>query len=145
MIVHCNHWSFQLNAFSIIFMHRYCHEKDIGLLVAVVCWLNWQIILLDFEIRAHCNLPCKCLGSRLMTCMLFVFQGPIIPGAHSIERCLIEEQLHIIIYSNFLERKDWYGIYFLFFCFILLCTVIIRVYFTRCSFYWTVPHCRRAA
>jgi nuclear cap-binding protein subunit 1 len=34
------------------------------------------------------------------------FQGPILPGAHSIERFLIEEHLHQIIESHHLERKD---------------------------------------
>uniref|UniRef100_T1GAL0 Nuclear cap-binding protein subunit 1 n=1 Tax=Megaselia scalaris TaxID=36166 RepID=T1GAL0_MEGSC len=32
--------------------------------------------------------------------------GPNLPGAHSIERFLIEEHLHHIIYSHHLERKD---------------------------------------
>lgn len=32
--------------------------------------------------------------------------GPILPGAHSIERFLIEEHLHSIIESHHLERKD---------------------------------------
>lgn len=32
--------------------------------------------------------------------------GPNLPGAHSIERFLIEEHLHHIIYSHNLERKD---------------------------------------
>ena len=32
--------------------------------------------------------------------------GPILPGAHSIERFLIEEHLHTIIDVNILERKD---------------------------------------
>ena len=41
-------------------------------------------------------------------CLIYLIQGPILPGAHSIERYLIEEQLYIIVYSNFLERKDWY-------------------------------------
>lgn len=35
---------------------------------------------------------------------------------HAIERYLIEEQLHIIVYSNFLERKDWYGFRFVCIC-----------------------------
>ncbi|XP_065337734.1 nuclear cap-binding protein subunit 1 [Cloeon dipterum] len=33
-------------------------------------------------------------------------EGPILPGAHSIERFLIEEHLHQIIESHHLERKD---------------------------------------
>ena len=40
--------------------------------------------------------------------LIYLIQGPVLPGAHSIERYLIEEQLYIIVYSNFLERKDWY-------------------------------------
>ncbi|CAG2056149.1 unnamed protein product [Timema podura] len=34
-------------------------------------------------------------------------EGPILPGAHSIERFLIEEHLHQIIEMHHLERKDW--------------------------------------
>ena len=37
-----------------------------------------------------------------------VFQGPILPGQHSIERYLIEEQLKHILQANRIERKDWY-------------------------------------
>ncbi|XP_064607939.1 nuclear cap-binding protein subunit 1-like [Liolophura sinensis] len=33
-------------------------------------------------------------------------EGPVLPGAHAIERYLIEEQLHRIIHTNHLERKD---------------------------------------
>ena len=36
------------------------------------------------------------------------FQGPILPGQHSIERYLIEEQLKHILQANRIERKDWY-------------------------------------
>jgi nuclear cap-binding protein subunit 1 len=39
--------------------------------------------------------------------MFFSIQGPILPGAHSIERFLIEEHLHQIIEMHHLERKDW--------------------------------------
>ena len=35
-------------------------------------------------------------------------EGPILPGQHSIERYLIEEQLKHILQANHLERKDWY-------------------------------------
>ncbi|KAJ4451771.1 Component of the cap-binding complex (CBC) [Periplaneta americana] len=34
-------------------------------------------------------------------------EGPILPGAHSVERFLIEEHLHQIIEMHHLERKDW--------------------------------------
>lgn len=34
-------------------------------------------------------------------------QGPILPGAHSIERYLIEEHLHQIIELYHYERKEW--------------------------------------
>lgn len=34
-------------------------------------------------------------------------EGPILPGAHSIERFLIEEHLHQIIEMHHLERKEW--------------------------------------
>lgn len=33
--------------------------------------------------------------------------GPVLPGAHSIERYLIEEHLHNIIKEYHLERKQW--------------------------------------
>ena len=36
-----------------------------------------------------------------------LFQGPILPGQHSIERYLIEEQLKHILQANHVERKDW--------------------------------------
>lgn len=36
-----------------------------------------------------------------------LMQEPVLPGAHSIERYLIEEQLHKIIHKHHLERKDW--------------------------------------
>ena len=34
-------------------------------------------------------------------------EGPVLPGAHSIERYLIEEHLHNIIKEFHLERKHW--------------------------------------
>lgn len=34
-------------------------------------------------------------------------QGPILPGAHAIERYLIEEHLHQIIELYHYERKEW--------------------------------------
>ena len=34
-------------------------------------------------------------------------EGPVLPGAHSIERYLIEEHLHNIIKEYHLERKQW--------------------------------------
>ena len=39
---------------------------------------------------------------------VYAFQGPILPGQHSIERYLIEEQLKHILQANRIERKDWY-------------------------------------
>ena len=33
--------------------------------------------------------------------------GPVLPGAHSIERYLIEEHLHNIIKEFHTERKQW--------------------------------------
>ncbi|XP_064620133.1 nuclear cap-binding protein subunit 1-like [Lineus longissimus] len=33
-------------------------------------------------------------------------EGPILPGSHAIERYLIEEQLHRILHTHHLERKD---------------------------------------
>lgn len=33
-------------------------------------------------------------------------EGPVLPGSHSIERFLIEDQLHNIIHTNHFERKD---------------------------------------
>ena len=39
-------------------------------------------------------------------------EGPILPGQHSIERWLIEEQLRHILMSNHLERKESFGIQF---------------------------------
>ena len=38
---------------------------------------------------------------------VYAFQGPILPGQHSIERYLIEEQLKHILQANRIERKDW--------------------------------------
>lgn len=35
-------------------------------------------------------------------------KGPILPGAHSIERYLIEEHLHQILELQHFERKEWY-------------------------------------
>lgn len=37
----------------------------------------------------------------------FPWQGPILPGQHSIERYLIEEQLRHIFQANHEERKEW--------------------------------------
>lgn len=34
--------------------------------------------------------------------------GPQLPGAHSIERFLIEQDLNLIIAQNHWERKDWF-------------------------------------
>ena len=38
-------------------------------------------------------------------------EGPILPGQHSIERWLIEEQLRHILMSNHLERKESFDIF----------------------------------
>lgn len=38
-----------------------------------------------------------------------IIQGPILPGQHSIERYLIEEQLRHVLQTNHRERKDWYA------------------------------------
>ena len=35
--------------------------------------------------------------------------GPVLPGAHSIERYLIEERLHWIIEQFHCDRKTWFG------------------------------------
>jgi nuclear cap-binding protein subunit 1 len=34
-------------------------------------------------------------------------EGPVLPGAHSIERYLIEEHLRWILDKNYSDRKDW--------------------------------------
>jgi nuclear cap-binding protein subunit 1 len=34
-------------------------------------------------------------------------EGPVLPGAHSIERYLIEEHLRWIMDKNYSDRKDW--------------------------------------
>lgn len=40
--------------------------------------------------------------------------GPSLPGAHAIERYLIEEQLHWIIDRHFIDRKTWYVVKYYF-------------------------------
>lgn len=37
-------------------------------------------------------------------------EGPVLPGAHSIERFLIEESMRSLIDQHFFDRKDWYGV-----------------------------------
>ncbi len=44
---------------------------------------------------------------RLNIISSFLLKGPVLPGAHAIERYLIEEYLHTVVYSNYKERKDW--------------------------------------
>ena len=34
-------------------------------------------------------------------------QGPVMPGSHSVERYVIEENLHCIIKTHWKERKTW--------------------------------------
>lgn len=36
-------------------------------------------------------------------------EGPVLPGAHSIERYLIEEHLHNIVKEYHQERKQWWA------------------------------------
>ncbi len=38
-------------------------------------------------------------------------QGPVLPGAHSIERFLIEQELTWIMRQHYIERKDWWEFY----------------------------------
>lgn len=35
-------------------------------------------------------------------------QGPVMPGSHSVERFVIEENLHCIIMTHWKERKTWW-------------------------------------
>lgn len=35
-------------------------------------------------------------------------QGPVMPGSHSVERFVIEENLHCIIKTHWKERKTWW-------------------------------------
>lgn len=35
-------------------------------------------------------------------------QGPVMPGSHSVERYVIEENLHCIIKTHWKERKTWW-------------------------------------
>lgn len=55
----------------------------------------------------HKPLEMKVKESFLFISCFFIPQGPILPGAHSIERFLIEEHLHQIVEMHHLERKDW--------------------------------------
>jgi nuclear cap-binding protein subunit 1 len=63
-------------------------------------------------IKVFSNQTCGLLEVKVQANILFLFfffpQGPILPGAHSIERFLIEEHLHQIVEMHHLERKDWY-------------------------------------
>ncbi len=38
----------------------------------------------------------------------FCPQGPVMPGSHSVERFVIEENLHCIIKTHWKERKTWW-------------------------------------
>lgn len=42
-----------------------------------------------------------------MLCFLYL-QGPVMPGSHSVERFVIEENLHCIIKTHWKERKTWW-------------------------------------
>ena len=37
-------------------------------------------------------------------------KGPTMPGAHSIERYLVEESLNRIINTHYKDRKEWYAV-----------------------------------
>ena len=50
----------------------------------------------------------KSINFSIFKMQFNAFQGPILPGQHSIERYLIEEQLKHILQANRIERKDWY-------------------------------------
>ena len=50
----------------------------------------------------------KSIHISIFKMQVYAFQGPILPGQHSIERYLIEEQLKHILQANRIERKDWY-------------------------------------
>jgi len=46
---------------------------------------------------------CRLLLNAVSLCA----QGPVMPGSHSVERYVIEENLHCIIHTHWKERKTW--------------------------------------
>ena len=60
-----------------------------------------------------------------MEFLIWLFQGPTLPGSHAIERFLIEDNLHRIIHTFHKERKDWYVLRSEFVCDILRTVLIV--------------------
>ena len=73
-------------------------EVQLTLLVTFLFPIN-MIIMSQFP-----HVPALCL------------QGPVMPGSHSVERFVIEENLHCIIKTHWKERKTWWVTSLIVFC-----------------------------
>ena len=58
-------------------------------------------------------------------------EGPTMPGAHSIERYLVEESLNRIINAHYKNRKEWLVLIFILFDYFILYKQIVWRNFTK--------------
>lgn len=111
--------TWRLIAFCVRHCNTTCPQFCLHLIMiatSTLCLMLYSVCLTTQTVLRYlykCSVVknCEILEVKVEANMLFLFylfpQGPILPGAHSIERFLIEEHLHQIVEMHHLERKDW--------------------------------------